>query len=786
MNRESGARLRRSLACLIALLIPLCMSPSRLCGQERLSAGQTVEVNISGDWLKGRVLRVSPDGNSVQVRVTTGRTPQTGVVSVDRVRLPGSDKQPMPVDGSGEARTWKDATGSFSVVATMVAVEGDNVRLKKSDGSVIAVPVSRLSPADQDYIAKQSSVPGGSPGGASGGPSADFAVDSAVDVLSQKKWYPAKVLKVEGGRYYIHYDNYSSSWDEWVGPERIRQRGRTAANNAGAENAFATNRVMMTAEEAAKQANDALAAAQAAQVQAMAVPDDGTSTICRLQGAAVTFIDPQVPAPSRTASGDAAVTAWPQGRVLLPPLDTFESVGGFLAADSSQGLALLAIPRGSPGAATTRFLWCDVKSGKVTKQMKVEGLHRLLAGDVSSGWLITLDPQKTKRATVWKWSSADSAPEPQYVLALDNPYPSAFANDFTGAWMTGADRAIIQTGGRRIVQWNLAEQRVERVWEGDNAAIQAGQLAVSDAVGIGLFDLSTGKQNAFLQTGSFAVNQLSLSPSGSSLACLASQAIRVYDLRSGAIAVESILADAAGVTKAPPLWIGERNLLVDHQYLLNLDAEFFIWQYTNRSGFRGLEHVAALGESVGYISEDQPALCSIVLPHAQAEQAVSRIDPRSVYAVTPGASVSLQAGGLSPEFRSALEKRIAEVGWKVVPSAPVTIVASVSRGQPQTASYREGLSGTGVESQITFTPTIYGVDIQVNGQSVWSAGSQSGLPMMIVSTSDQSAQDTVRKYETPDTSFFSTVAFPSRVVAPQFKNGLGKSELTSAGVASSP
>jgi Ca-activated chloride channel family protein len=47
------------------------------------------------------------------------------------------------------------------------------------------------------------------------------------EVLWKDKWYPATVLKRDGERAFIHYDSYESSWDEWVGPDRIRPRGET-------------------------------------------------------------------------------------------------------------------------------------------------------------------------------------------------------------------------------------------------------------------------------------------------------------------------------------------------------------------------------------------------------------------------------------------------------------------------------------------------------------------------------------------------------------------------------
>lgn len=50
-----------------------------------------------------------------------------------------------------------------------------------------------------------------------------FAMGVSVEVLWKGQWYSARVIGIEGGGYYrIHYDGYSNSWDEVVGPDRIR------------------------------------------------------------------------------------------------------------------------------------------------------------------------------------------------------------------------------------------------------------------------------------------------------------------------------------------------------------------------------------------------------------------------------------------------------------------------------------------------------------------------------------------------------------------------------------
>lgn len=63
----------------------------------------------------------------------------------------------------------------------------------------------------------------------------DRIVDRAVEVHWGNAWWDAEVLEARGDRYLITYTGWSSSWDEWVGPERIRTRGEslTPASNHG-------------------------------------------------------------------------------------------------------------------------------------------------------------------------------------------------------------------------------------------------------------------------------------------------------------------------------------------------------------------------------------------------------------------------------------------------------------------------------------------------------------------------------------------------------------------------
>lgn len=54
-------------------------------------------------------------------------------------------------------------------------------------------------------------------------------VNEAVEIESSGAWYPGKILKAEGDKYFITYEGWSDSFDEWVTVERLRNFKTAAA-----------------------------------------------------------------------------------------------------------------------------------------------------------------------------------------------------------------------------------------------------------------------------------------------------------------------------------------------------------------------------------------------------------------------------------------------------------------------------------------------------------------------------------------------------------------------------
>lgn len=68
----------------------------------------------------------------------------------------GSAERPAKTAGTKPVlRTWRDASGVFEIEATLVDVQDGRVRLKRKDGRIIAVPIEKLSEADQAFLRRQ-------------------------------------------------------------------------------------------------------------------------------------------------------------------------------------------------------------------------------------------------------------------------------------------------------------------------------------------------------------------------------------------------------------------------------------------------------------------------------------------------------------------------------------------------------------------------------------------------------------------------------------------------------
>ena len=102
----------------------------------------------------GRRLVTSSSGETVlrmwDVSAVAGKPVSAGEAPRETPRGNGEDPAADPT--ATGIRKWTSADGQFSVQAELIRQSSAAVRLKKSDGSVITVPKSKLSAADREYL----------------------------------------------------------------------------------------------------------------------------------------------------------------------------------------------------------------------------------------------------------------------------------------------------------------------------------------------------------------------------------------------------------------------------------------------------------------------------------------------------------------------------------------------------------------------------------------------------------------------------------------------------------
>lgn len=116
-------------------------------------------------WRAAKVKRLLPDGQVELVFLAWGKERDVAVVSRRNIQLappeldqpesnePVLPKQELgPATASKDLRTWSDATGRFKVEAFFLEMEGTTVRLKRSDGRSMSIPLEKLSRQDQAHI----------------------------------------------------------------------------------------------------------------------------------------------------------------------------------------------------------------------------------------------------------------------------------------------------------------------------------------------------------------------------------------------------------------------------------------------------------------------------------------------------------------------------------------------------------------------------------------------------------------------------------------------------------
>lgn len=90
-----------------------------------------------------------------------------------------------------------------------------------------------------------------------------FDAGDKVEIDYGGSWYPGQVKEVKDGQFFVGYEGYDSSWDEWVESARLRVPETEAEEEVAAEEETAVPEEEVAAEDAAVDETDDAASAEA-------------------------------------------------------------------------------------------------------------------------------------------------------------------------------------------------------------------------------------------------------------------------------------------------------------------------------------------------------------------------------------------------------------------------------------------------------------------------------------------------------------------------------------------
>ncbi len=138
----------------------------RSSSQDKLDykTGEAVEVEIGSNWYQAIIVNHAEDLEYV-VSLTDmkavaedlqDRRMKRAVTRLESLPIVAPSnflrKSRRPPGNAAKARVWKDKSGRFEVKATFVSQTDDAVSIQKQDGSILKVPLAKLSQEDRDYL----------------------------------------------------------------------------------------------------------------------------------------------------------------------------------------------------------------------------------------------------------------------------------------------------------------------------------------------------------------------------------------------------------------------------------------------------------------------------------------------------------------------------------------------------------------------------------------------------------------------------------------------------------
>ena len=686
--------------------------------------------------------------------------------------------------GADEVRTWWDDAGLFSIEATFEKLDGDSVQLKKTDGTVVTLPLARLAELDRYYVAThvrrltatnpfESTAPVSSGDGETTSANAVLTAEIQLVDLSQTRdagdvvpdvWngnadpaphrdYPAEVVRLN-----FRIPNTSINTQQARTGFFIDPAGKTAVHafHIADPGNVATQRAATEERIAAQRAEQQ---ARIAEIQARAAQRGNVPQSANPQPAA----QPAAPSAARAA-----------GKTQIFIGDTVS--GNVITRDTPLKLVPLGF---SPDGQRLLFRqedWAFPPTGKQTL------LH-------------IVEMSAIKESAAWN-AVASFEPFAHFKRSGLNASSSADINFATWA---DDEHILVRSGNGLLILLNVDTGTA--IWQ--RQVESRGAITLSPGgkycfLPIGnrtvLCETMTGKSVGAVDN---APTQKCFSPDGKRFAMRNTQGIILGDVTTGAVDAPFFVESGSSLEQLL-FWLDDRHLFYGGE-IVDTVSKSVVWTYTG------------LGDNVklagGYTwcffsrsSRDGMFLAPVTIPHARVTARDISEDSESGLALKPGAEVALVLEDSiekdRTEIRESIEKKVVANDWKIVPAAPVSIILKIEKEEADKVHYTAGrwsplprvpmpsriFGGSGVP--IEFQPERFSLSIMQGNTAIWSKDHKTTppdrLPLDVIQ--NESLQEVVDKAmeEQSFQKWLDDVMIPRTISRPQ--EGKGTSRVTENGI----
>lgn len=604
--------------------------------------------------------------------------------------------------GQTVSRVWKDKTGKFQVDASIVSHDEQSVRLLKSDGLSIQVPVNVLSEADQLYL---------------------------------------KTLRE------------TEEPNPFAGGIPM-----SATTSPGSSKVAATSTDFRDIDELTL----------------------GNQQI---------FID--IKEPLSAIAGDAIptpyhFTAFARG---MEKFDAYARISRPLVADAETGAMVFSVHRNGNAVSPDNY-------GRLYFMSPKDKQPKLVYEDADTLMLVAYEPTRDRcLAVIGVDSPSDRGGDLLVIEGLKSGRPQflsrwhlpewqkpGFAPKVEWAAFVDPDRALVRVNDN-LCLWTLSTGepgfRVT-VRSGAKPAISgtAKYLAIPDSGGCKIVDVAAGELLGNIEFPGTLTPEVQFSEDGKRLAMVAGNQFRIWNLESAGVEAEETIASTCGKLYG---WVADQYLLTQFA-LIDVEMRQPVWAYS----LPPTDAVSIVAGGILLIEKgyDGSKVLGLPVPHppvAVAKRRLQNVRPEML-AVAPGASVQLEFKATADvdisEMESALKEAVERAGWKVSPSAPVKVVATISRGETEKLNFRNiGSPSFGASETVAIKPYRASLEVVASGKVLWQSSTQNMVPMIIHRKSDETIKQAVKKFERPDPGYFSRVTIPPRIFKPEFQNPVGTSRV---------